>query len=103
MRLEPCAFFMSLNPMKVESTYFGELRELTRLNQETISLKKGANLKDLIDKLTATHGDDFRIRVFHKNRYSILVNGQNHEVLDGENTVLKDGDGVVFLEITMGG
>lgn len=89
--------------MKIESTYFGELRELTRLNQETVSLKEGSNLKDLIDKLTALHGDDFRLRLFHKNRYSIFVNGQNHEVLDGEDTLLKEGDGVAFLEITMGG
>ncbi len=89
--------------MKVESTYFGVLRDLTRLNQETISLKEGSNLKDLIDKLTETYGRDFHLRVYHKNRYVILINGQNHEVLDGEETILKEGDGVVFLEITMGG
>ena len=94
---------MRLIPMKVESTYFGELRDLTRINRETISLKEGSNLKALIDKLTATYGHDFRLRVYHKNRYVVLVNGQNHEVLDGEKTLLNEGDVVVFLEITMGG
>ena len=99
----PCAFFVRLIPMNVDSTYFGVLRDLTHLNQETISLKEGSSLKDLIDKLTETYGHDFPLRVYHENRYVILINGQNHEVLDGEKTVLKEGDGVVFLEITMGG
>ncbi len=89
--------------MRVESTYFGELRDLTRLNQETITLKKGSNLKDFIGKLTETYGNDFRLQVYHKSRYLILINGQNHEVLDGEKTMLKEGDEVVFLQITMGG
>ena len=89
--------------MKVESTYFGELRELTRLNKESISLKKGSNLKNLIDKLTVIYGDEFDLILYHKNRYAILINGQNHEVLDNEKTILKEGDEVVFLEITMGG
>ena len=89
--------------MKVDSTYFGELRDLTRLNQETITLKKGSTLKDLIEKLTEVYGHDFHLRVYHKSRYVILINGQNHEVLDGEKTILREGDGVVFLEITMGG
>lgn len=89
--------------MKVESTYFGGLRELTRMNRETITLNDGSNLKDLIDKLTVVHGDDFPVLLYQKSRYVILINGQNHEVLGGEKTVLKEGDGVVFLEITMGG
>ena len=89
--------------MNVESTYFGKLRELTRLNQEIISLKKGSNLNDLIENLTETYGKDFPLQLFQKSRYVILINGQNNEVLDGEKTILKEGDGVVFLEITMGG
>jgi molybdopterin converting factor small subunit len=89
--------------MRVESTYYGALRDLTRQNQETITLKMGSNVKDLIDKLTETYGNDFHLQVYHKSRYVILINGQNHEVLDGEKTILKEGDGVVFLEITMGG
>jgi MoaD family protein len=89
--------------MKVQSKYFGELRDLTRLNQETITLKKGSNLKDLIDKLKEVYGNDFSLLVYHKSRYVILINGQNHEVLDGEKTILKEGDEVVFLQITMGG
>jgi molybdopterin converting factor small subunit len=103
VRLAPCATWMRLIPMKVESTYFGELRELTRLNKENLTLKRGSNLKDLIDKLTLAYGNDFRLKLYQKNRYVILINGQNHEVLDGEKTILKEGDGVVFLEITMGG
>ena len=89
--------------MNVEAIYFGELRDLTHLNQESISLNEGSNLRDLIDNLTTTYGHDFHLCLFHKNRYSILINGQNYEVLDGEKTVLKEGDEVVFLEITMGG
>jgi molybdopterin converting factor small subunit len=90
-------------PIQVDTSYFGELRDLTQLNQESISLNEGSNLRDLIDNLTTTYGHDFHLCLFHKNRYSILINGQNYEVLDGEKTVLKEGDEVVFLEITMGG
>jgi len=89
--------------MNIDLSYYGELRNLTRQNQETITLKMGSNVKDLIDKLTETYGNDFHLQVYHKSRYVILINGQNHEVLDGEKTILKEGDGVVFLEITMGG
>ncbi len=105
MRPAPCAqrLFYEPNPMNVDLSYYGELRDLTRQNQETITLKMGSNVKDLIDKLTETYGNDFRLQVYHKSRYVILINGQNHEVLDGEKTILKEGDGVVFLQITMGG
>jgi molybdopterin converting factor small subunit len=89
--------------MNIDLSYYGELRNLTRQNQETITLKTGSNLQDLIEKLTEAYGNDFRLHLYHKSRYVILINGQNHEVLDGEKTTLKEGDGVVFLEITMGG
>ena len=89
--------------MNVEITYFGELRELTRKNKETMILKKHSSLKDLIENLILAYGNAFRLKVYQTNRYVILINGQNHEVLDGEKTLLKEGDGVVFLEITMGG
>ena len=89
--------------MKVESLYIGELRKLIRLNQETISLKKGSRLIDMIDKLTDTHGYGFRLQLDKENSYVIMINGRHYETLDGKQTILKDGDQLVFMPITMGG
>ena len=89
--------------MEVESLYFGELREITRLGKETISLKEGSRLIDLIDRLTKVYGNDFRLWVDRENSYIILINGQHYEILGGKETILKKGDRVVFLPLTMGG
>ena len=89
--------------MKVESLYIGELRRLTRLNQETISLNEGSRVIDMIDKLTDAYGNDFRLHLDKENSYVILINGRHYEILDGMQTVLKEGDKVVFMPITMGG
>ncbi len=89
--------------MEVESQYFGELRDIARLGGETISLGESATLAELLEKLTKAYGEAFQERLDRKDGYIILINGQLDEVMDGKDTILKNGDRVVFLPITMGG
>ncbi len=89
--------------MEIDSFFFGELRRITGLSKEEISLKEGVKLIDLIDRLSETYGSDFRLHVDRANSYIILVNGRHHDLLGGKETILKGGDTVVFLPITAGG
>ena len=89
--------------MDIESLYFGDLRYITGLARETISIEDGSKIIDLLNKLFETYGKDFRITLDPGSSHIILINGQNHEVLGGNETLLQDGDQIVFLPITMGG
>lgn len=89
--------------MKVESQYLGRLRDFAGVNEESIVMDNGAPLVALTEKLAEMHGDAFGLHRIRKNSYVILVNGVHYEALDAEMTVLKDGDTIVFLPVTMGG
>jgi len=89
--------------MEIDSRYYGELRGITGLGKEFVRLEEGSTLLDLVNRLSETHGKDFRLRLDLGNSHIILINGQNHEVLGGKGTVLHEGDLVVFLPISMGG
>lgn len=89
--------------MQVDSQYLGELQELTHTKQETIQLDHDATLSQLMVKLTGDYGQDFRLRVDRKNGYAILINGRHFETLKAGQTILQEGDKVVFLPITQGG
>lgn len=64
---------------------------------------ESATLAELLEKLTKAYGEAFQERLDRKDGYIILINGQLDEVMDGKDTLLKNGDRVVFLPITMGG
>ena len=89
--------------MDIQLRYFGVLREITGIGEEILALWEGARLIDLINRLAETYGTAFRLQVDHRDSYVILINGQHHEILGGEETILKAGDRVVFLPVTMGG
>lgn len=89
--------------MKVESQYLGRLREFAGVNEETVIMDDGSPLIGLMEKLAQIHGAAFGFHRLRKNSYVILINGVHYETLDAEKTVLKDGDTVVFLPVTMGG
>lgn len=49
------------------------------------------------------YGNDFRLQLDFGNSHVVLINGQHHEILGGKETILKEGDRVVLVPITMGG
>ena len=89
--------------MGIDVRYYGELRGITGVAKESLTIEEGLTLLDLVNRLSETHGKDFRLRLDLGNSHMILINGQNHEVLGGKGTVLHEGDLVVFLPISMGG
>ena len=89
--------------MKVESQYLGRLRDFAGLHEETVIMENDSPLIGLMEKLAEIHGDAFGFQQIRKNSYVILINGIHYETLDAEKTILKDGDTVVFLPVTMGG
>ena len=89
--------------MKVESQYLGRLRDFAGVNEEIVIMDNAAPLIALTEKLAGMHGGAFGLHQIRKNSYVILVNGVHYEALDAEKTILKDGDTVVFLPVTMGG
>jgi molybdopterin converting factor small subunit len=78
--------------MKIESLYFGDLREVTGLPQETLSLKEDSKLIDLMGKLFETYGNDIRLQLDFGNSHIVLINGQHHEILGRKEKILKEGD-----------
>ncbi|MBW2029395.1 MAG: MoaD/ThiS family protein [Deltaproteobacteria bacterium] len=89
--------------MRIETLYFGDLRNITGRARQDITLGDGARLRDLLEDLFLAHGEAFRKTLDLGNSHVILVNGQHHGILQGMETPLKDGDRVVFLPVTMGG
>ena len=89
--------------MKIESQYLGKLRQLAGGNREAVTLDEGSSILGLTEKLSKDHGDSFSIRKIRENSYVILINGVHYETLEAESTVLKDGDTVIFMPVTMGG
>ncbi len=89
--------------MNVEVLLFGQLRELTGIRQEVISVGEGTRLTDLIEQLGGKYGTVFCEEVGRIEGLRILINGREYSLLDGMETQLKDKDTVVFLPPISGG
>ncbi len=89
--------------MDVEVLLFGQLRELTGIHQEVISVGKRARLTDLIERLGERYGAVFGEEIDHIAELRILINGREYSLLGGMETQLKDKDTVAFLPPIEGG
>lgn len=89
--------------MELEVLLFGKLREPAGTAKETVAMDEGADLKSLIAKLGAMHGEEFLKLVSTTKALRILVNGREYQILQGLETRLKDKDTVVILPPIAGG
>ncbi|MBW2067053.1 MAG: MoaD/ThiS family protein [Deltaproteobacteria bacterium] len=89
--------------MRIETLYFGDLRNITGHARQEITLGDGASLQDLLEELLLAYGEAFLKTLDLGNSHVILINGQHHGIFQGMETPLKDGDRIVFLPVTMGG
>ena len=95
--------------MKVKVRVFGDLIPLLG-NELTVELEEGAKISNLIQKISERiKGFREKIEVLSKRRgitdsgLVILLNGRNINLLNGDETPLKDNDVITFLPPAAGG
>jgi molybdopterin synthase sulfur carrier subunit len=76
---------------------------------ESVELKDGALVRDLLFLLAEKHGEPFQKAIYEpkgvdlKPHYIVSVNGLLLNQLNGIETKLKDGDQVVMMPVVTGG
>ena len=81
--------------MKIRA--LGVFKELLKNKLLTIKLKKNASVKSLVQKLVGSEVNNVWLNAL------ILVNGKEISVLNGLETIVSDGDEIVFLPVSHGG
>ena len=89
--------------MNIEVLFFGQLRELTNAHRMTATVKDGASLADLIERLGEEYGTAFRQKMDSVEGLRILINGREYGLLGGMDAPLQDGNTIVLLPPIFGG
>ncbi len=94
--------------MEVELRYYAMVRDAAGKRAETLSLHEGATVKGLIDRLVVLYGEQLRGYLYGDDGrildYLLFsVNEQDIRILDGYETVLRDGDRVLVMPPIGGG
>ena len=94
--------------MAITVRFVGAFRGVSKKNKLTLKFKKAVPLKEAIKKITEEMPKLKRILIdpeFEDPRPNtlIVVNGKEISVLNGLETMLKDGDEVIFVPIIHGG
>lgn len=88
--------------------FVGSLRNLAGKNKLSLKLEKDAPLREALKKITEKFPEigkaliDPELNDPRPNTL-IIVNGKEISVLDGLETLLRDGDDVVFVPVSHGG
>jgi len=90
--------------MNVTIRFFGVLRNITGKNRLTIKFKDTALLKDIIKEIVQEISGLKRTLIDPeledpRPNTLILVNGKEISILDGLETMLKDGDEIVLIPV----
>jgi len=83
--------------INVKIRALGVFKELLKNKLLTIKLKKNASVKSLVQKLVGSEVNNVWLNAL------ILVNGKEISVLNGLETIVSDGDEIVFLPVSHGG
>ena len=94
--------------MKVNIKFVGSFRNLTNKSKVTLELEEGARLKEVIGRIVEKFPKIERALIDPelgdpRPNTLIIVNGREISVLKGLDTILKDGDEVVFIPVSHGG
>jgi molybdopterin synthase sulfur carrier subunit len=96
--------------LKVTVDYLGHIKALIGAEKaETIEIKDGASLGDLLLLLAEKYGDAFKKTIYEPNgsdlkpNFILTVNGFLLNQLPGISTRLKEGDRIVLMPIVSGG
>ncbi|MGQ9469042.1 MAG: MoaD/ThiS family protein [Nitrososphaerales archaeon] len=88
--------------------YFAMIRDITGKKEESLSLKKGYSVMDVLIKLSEIYGEKISQFIFDEKReprenLTFLINGQAIKIEDLSERKLKDGDVLVILPPISGG
>jgi molybdopterin synthase sulfur carrier subunit len=96
--------------LKVTVEYLGHIKQSLGLQQgETIELRNGALVCDLLSLLADKYGEPFRKAVYEprgsdlKPHYILSVNGLLLNQLQGLETRLAEGNRVILMPVVTGG
>ena len=94
--------------MPLTLKFIGELRQISGKTQAKIDYQKGLTIKVIVANFSVEMpqlGKVFCDQQLGDARFNalVLVNGREISVLDGLETVLHDGDEIVFIPVVHGG
>jgi molybdopterin synthase sulfur carrier subunit len=94
--------------MKVNFKFVGSFRNMTNKNKVVMELDEGAKLKEAIKSIIEEFPKIEKALIDPelgdpRPNTLIVVNGREISVLKGLETVLKNGDEVVFIPVSHGG
>jgi molybdopterin synthase sulfur carrier subunit len=94
--------------MEIRVKFIGSLRSAAGNSRLTLEMKKTVSLREAVKEIVNRHPKLKRALIDPelcdpRPNALILVNERDVSVLDGLETVLKDGDEVVFVPILHGG
>ncbi len=91
---------------KVTVKFFATVREITKIPRIEMEAR---NIRELLEELKVKYGKQFIDTVIDpetgemKRFFSCMINGKRIELLDGYDSVLKDGDAVALFPPVGGG
>jgi len=95
--------------MKVRVHYLGYIKNMLDKKEEEFSIREGASLSELLDRLAGVYGQPFKKEVFEpglkdlKTGFVVTVNGILMDQLNGVETKLKKGDNIILMSLMSGG
>lgn len=95
--------------MKITVKFFALVREFTGKREEIVDLDDHATVRKLLDRLFSEYGAKFRDYVFDpasnqpRGHIQFLIDGRNVALMQGLDTVLKDGSSFAILPPVGGG
>jgi MoaD family protein len=94
--------------IRVEVSYFSNVRALTGESGSTLELEDGSSVRDLLIDVAVRYGDELREYLFTEDsmlhsHVVVILNGRGVGVLEGLDTTLDTGDRVAILPSIGGG
>jgi MoaD family protein len=94
--------------LKVKIQYFASVRELVNLREETVDIPAGANVRNLLDLLTAKYGNKLKEYLLDgtgnpREYLQFLLNEKSISQIDGFATLLRDGSTIAIIPPVGGG
>ena len=93
--------------MKISIRFFGYLREAIGFRQVDIEVDEKTTIGNLPEILVLTYGNSVADHIYGSeesfDNLRVLINGQDHTVLEGLDTKLNEGDMITLLPPLSGG